>query len=410
MILNRIVSASLSPNVERGDIFVALRMLLSPTRWLIGPSRLATEKWLGKYLGNSNVLSFNSGRSALFILLRAFGIGSGDEVVVQAFTCVAVPNSVIWTGAKPVYADIDDTLNIDPVSLASKITPKTRAIIVQHTLGIPADMDGIMAIARKNKLLVFEDCAHSLATSYKGQKVGTFGDGAIFSFGRDKVLSSVFGGMAVVSKEHPDAVKRFKELHGNLPYPTGFWIMRQIFHPLAFALILPWYRLGPGKIFLWILQKIKFLGLPVYPEEKHGHRPAVFPRKYPNAMATLLLSQIKKFDTYTKRRAETVVLYEAKLKGAKGITLLSSRPGASYLRYPILVEKPAQTFLRARRHGLLLGNWYQNVIDPKGVSFAAVFYKRKSCPVAEEVSSRIINLPTLIRKKDAIRVIHELTS
>ena len=120
-------------------------------------------------------------------------IGEGDEVLVQAFTCVAVPNSVLWAQATPVYADIDATLNIDPIDVEKKITNRTKAIIVQHTFGIPADMDALVALAKKHNILLIEDCAHSLGATYKGKKVGTFGDAAFFSFGRDKVVSSVFG-------------------------------------------------------------------------------------------------------------------------------------------------------------------------------------------------------------------------
>lgn len=408
MMFPGIVSGSLSPNAEHDDVLLAFRTMLSPRKWVMGSARLAVEKWFNKYLGNPQVLTFNSGRSALFVLLRAFGIGVGDEVLIQSFTCVAVANSVIWAGAKPVYVDIDKTLNMDPCDLPKKITSKTRALIVQHTFGVPADMDAIMAFARKHKLLLFEDCAHSLGARYNEKNLGTLGDGAIFSFGRDKVVSSVFGGLASVSPGHLDAWKRLKELHGGISYPTGFWIAQQLFHPVAFSFILPAYRLEIGKLLLWVLQQLRLLGFPVYPEERQAHRPAQFPRKYPNALAVLLLNQLKKLDRYTKMRHEIADLYRENLKDRQGITLLEDRNGASYLRFPILVDKPAPVLLRAKRRGLLLGNWYHNVIDPKGVSFTSVQFHRRTCPRAEEMAAHIINLPTRISKDDAMRIVKNL--
>lgn len=410
MISPNVVSGSLSPNSERDDVWVALRMFFSPRRWVMGPARLTAERWFAKYFGNGQVLTFNSGRSALFLLLRAFGIGVGDEVLIQAFTCVAVANSVIWAGAKPVYVDIDETLNLDPSDLPKKVSAKTKAIIVQHTFGVPADMNRISAFARKNNLVVIEDCAHSLGATYEGRKVGTLSDGAIFSFGRDKVVSSVFGGLATVSETHPGVFRRLKELHGSIPYPTGFWIAQQMFHPIAFSFILPWYQLGVGKLILWIFQRIGWLGFPVYTEEKRAQRPSVFPRKYPNGLAALLINQLKKLDRYTTARQEIADLYRQKLKGAKGVTLLESRPGASYLRFPILVDVPARVLSRAKHQGLILGNWYHNVIDPKGVVFSSIFYKKGTCPNAEDISSRIVNLPTRISKRDAERIIREVSA
>ena len=302
MISSRIISASLSPNAEKEDVLAALRILFQPARWISGSGRQAVETWFAKYFGNSQALTFNSGRSALYAILRAFGIGTGDEVLVQAFTCVAVPNSVLWTGAKPVYVDIDDTLNLDPAEAERKISKRTRALVVQHTFGTPADMEKLLAIARKHRLLVIEDCAHSLGAVHNGRKVGAFGDAACFSFGRDKAVSSVFGGLALVAVRHDAAWKRLKELHSRAPYPTGFWVLQQILHPIAFAVILPLYRLGVGKGLLFALQKLRLLGFPVYAEEKEGRRPSVFPGKYPNALAVLLVHQLKKLERFNAGR------------------------------------------------------------------------------------------------------------
>src|SRR3989344_5044040 len=130
-----IISSSLSPNTETDDIIVALKQLLPFSK---SDNLYEVKKWFQKRYLNYSVQTFNSGRSALYALLQSFDIRTGDEVIVQAFTCVAVPNAVLWSGAKPVYCDIDEGYNIDLTDLERKITTRTKAIIVQHTFGIPA--------------------------------------------------------------------------------------------------------------------------------------------------------------------------------------------------------------------------------------------------------------------------------
>jgi len=159
------------------------------------------EKALTDYFG-LDVFLVNSGRSALYLILKAAGIGEGDEVLIQAYTCNAVPNPIIWTGAKPIYADIKaDSLNVAVDDLKKKITERTRAIILQHTFGRPGPIEEVLEITRNKKLLFIEDCAHCLGAEYKGKKLGTYGDAAIFSFGREKVISSLAGGAIIVGNK-----------------------------------------------------------------------------------------------------------------------------------------------------------------------------------------------------------------
>jgi dTDP-4-amino-4,6-dideoxygalactose transaminase len=384
-----VISASLSPNTQIDDVTLALRVLLTPWTWKRGAAVSEVETWFCNYLQTPAAVRFNSGRSALLAILKSFAIGNGHEVIMQAFTCVAVPNSVLWAGATPVFADIDDTYNINPSDIEKKITPKTKAIIVQHTFGVPAQMDAITALAKRYKLILIEDCAHSLGAVSKRKKVGTFGDAAFFSFGRDKILSSVWGGMATMSSKFKVESSKLKEYQKKLPMPGYFWILQQLLHPVAFALILPTYNIGVGKLALVLLQKLRLLSFPVYSEEKRGGKPSDFPAQYPNALAMLLLNQLKKLETYNKQRRNIAKFY--------GKTI----PGAVYLRYPMDVPSPDALRKKARKKGILLGNWYHNVIDPTGVDLAKVGYKKGSCPKAEAAAAHMINLPTLIGASQA---------
>jgi len=373
----QVISSSLSPNTEREDVFEALRILSNPASWQQGSAIDKVEKWF-------NGVSFDSGRTALFAILQAFDIGQGDEVLMQAFTCVAVPNSIRQAGAAPVYVDIDDRFNIDPKNLEKKITKPSKAIIVQHTFGVPAQMDAILAIAKKHKLIVIEDCAHALGATYKGKKVGTLGDAAFFSFGRDKVVSSVWGGVATISQKLKVESQKLREFQEKLQYPSYSWIAQQLFHPIAFAAILPTYNLLIGKVMLEAFKRTRLLSIP---------NPPIFSsRRYPNALAQLLLKQLAKLERYNVTRRDVASYYQKELQN----TTLDN--GAIYLRYPIRVDNPTNVIRQAKRHGILLGNWYHDTVD-----------STESCPRAEDAAAHIVNLPTLITMQDAREVICSLT-
>lgn len=401
MIVSRIISASLSPNTEQDDVWRAITVLFAPWRWKKGEGVARVRAWLRSYAQTETVVLFNSGRSALLALLHAFSIGAGDEVIIQAFTCVAVPNSIRWAGAIPIYADITPSYNLDPKDIEKKITSKTKAIIVQHTFGMPADMDAIKSISRKRRLLLIEDCAHGLGATYKGKKLGAIGDAAFFSFGRDKVVSSVWGGAAVIRGSYKDEARRLKTYHDSLAMPGYFWILQQLLHPVVFSVILPLYTLGLGKILLVILQKLGLLSYPVYPEEKLGGQPVDFPSRYPNALSLILERQLRKLDRFIAEREAVALYYMHALHHP--VPPNDIKPG--FLRYPILVAKPDRIMSEAKTAGILLGNWYRDVIAPHGVDMSVAGYTTGSCPAAEKAAMRIINLPTRISLSDARRVL-----
>lgn len=400
-----VISASLSPNTELDDITAAITAFFSPWRWQHGSDLKAIKQWFTSHFPTKHVTLYNSGRSALYAILRSFGIGKGDEVIVQAFTCVAVPNSVLWAGATPVYADVDETYNIDPADVEKHITKRTKAIVVQHNLGIPANLDAILTFTKKYNLLLIEDCAHALGALYNGKRVGSFGDAAFFSFGRDKVLSSVWGGAAIIHNNCrvSDAAEKIHTFHSRLPMPRASWIAQQLFHPLAFAFIIPWYNWGVGKLLLVFLQRMNMLSFPVYPEEKLAGRPKGFPAQYPNALAKLLRVQLRKLDRYVGQRRSIAQVYAKKFSRLPHN--LQYMPESGYLRYPVWVEEPEQFRLKAKKQGILLGNWYHNVIDPVGVNFDKVGYVLGSCPRAEEAAKHLLNLPTRITARESSQIL-----
>lgn len=154
-----------------------------------------------KYFGCRFALAVSSGSGALFCALTALGIGPGDEVIMTAFGWYSDFFAITNSGALPVFADIDETLNLDPADLERKITPKTKAVIVINFQGCPAKMDQIMEISKKHNIKVIEDIAQAFGGSYKDTKLGTMGDIAIASFQQNKMLSCGEGGLLLTDNE-----------------------------------------------------------------------------------------------------------------------------------------------------------------------------------------------------------------
>lgn len=177
----------------------------------------------GKYIGRfeaafaalcqvDHALACNNGTAALHLALRGLDVGPGDEVIVPTLTYIATANAVTYCGARPVFVDSEaSTWNIDPDLIEEKITPQTRGIIVVHLYGLPADMDPIMKLARKHGLFVIEDAAQAHGAEYRGQRIGSIGDIATFSFYGNKVITTGEGGMVVTDDDELAArVRQFK--------------------------------------------------------------------------------------------------------------------------------------------------------------------------------------------------------
>jgi len=154
---------ALSPNTQPEDVFLAFKLLFSPRKWQGGKEIKKLEESFKKYFQAKFAISFLSGRTSLWSILKSLGIGEGDEVLLQAYTCVVVPNPIVALGAKPVWVDINkETFNMDVGDFEKKISKNSKAVIVQHTFGQPAWVEKIVKIAKKYKLFVIEDCAQAL--------------------------------------------------------------------------------------------------------------------------------------------------------------------------------------------------------------------------------------------------------
>ncbi|KKT82146.1 MAG: hypothetical protein A3H88_01940 [Candidatus Blackburnbacteria bacterium RIFCSPLOWO2_02_FULL_44_9] len=407
--MRRPIAISLAPNYERDDVLLAVKTLINPFKWFNNAEVEKLEKeFAGLYGNHYHALAVNSGRGAEYLILKALGIKERDEVIVQAFTCVAVPNSVRWLRATPVYVDIDNNYNIDPQDLEKKITKRTKAIIVQHTFGISANLERIKEVIRGKDIALVEDCAHSLGGSWQTKKIGTLGDVSFFSFGRDKVISSVFGGMILVNNSKETLFNRLKNETDNLFQPNLLWSLQQLLHPIAFSVILPVYSSGLGKLLLLGLQKLNLLSRAVYASEKQGKHPKVFPQKLPPMLAILAKNQFKKLNRFNTHRKRIADYYFRSLRNKKNIEL-PPLGNQVWLRFPIRVKNAQGLMHFAKKRGVLVGDWYKEIIAPCPDP-TVVGYERGSCPNAEHASRHIVNLPTYptLALKDAEKVVHTI--
>ena len=166
-----------------------------------------------------HVSLFWRGRVALYAILRSLGIGPGDEVIVPAFTCVAVPNAVLYTGAAPVYVDIDErTYTADPAAVATAIGPRTRAVLAQNTFGLSSDLDALSAVAAAHGAVVIDDCTHGLGGSYRGRPNGAASHAAFFSTQWSKPISTGLGGIAVTTD--PQLARELRAVERTAAEPT----------------------------------------------------------------------------------------------------------------------------------------------------------------------------------------------
>jgi perosamine synthetase len=194
------------PDVTEEDI-AAVTGVLRTSRLSLGPKVEEFEHAISSYVSASNTVAVSSGTGGLHLCIRALGISEGDEVIVPSFAFIAVANVVLYEKAIPVFVDIDpQTLNVDPTLIEEAITSRTRAIIVVHTFGCPADLSNILQIARRHGLYVIEDACEAIGGEYNGQKVGTFGDVGVFAFYPNKQITTGEGG-AVITNDSAIALK-----------------------------------------------------------------------------------------------------------------------------------------------------------------------------------------------------------
>ncbi len=354
--------------------------------------------------GEQKSFLFWKGRVALYAILRALGIGPGDDVVVPGFTCVVVPQAVRFVGARPVYVDIsEERFNLNPNQLTSVLTSSTKAVIVQHTFGLAADLDAIKAVTAPRGIRIIEDCAHTMGTLYHGSEVGTLGDAAFFSTQWSKPITTGLGGIAVT--KDPEIAKGLEAFERRCISPSfrEKWALRaqRSIHQKFFKPSLYWTAMS----LLRLLARTGFFIGSSANAELDGNKPDGYEKRMGPFQAWLLRAATAQLEANWDHRRHVAKVYAESIAQI-GLETFTVAQGTEpvMVRYPVLVSNKRRTLDAARRARIEIGDWFVSPLHPLTEHLERIGYRPGECPVAESVSQHVINLPTHSRvDADTIR-------
>lgn len=339
-------------------------------------------------------LTFFRGRVAMHAMLKALGIGADDTVAIQALTCEAVPEAVMASGARPLYIDIEPTsFNMDASDLECKITSRTRAIVVQHTYGIPADMESIGRVATKTGLPIIEDCCHTLASTYHGNTVGSFGVGSFYSFEWGKPIVVGIGGSAVINE--PALRKKVHAAYAAYRSPSPLSQMRIQLQYAAFRLLFRPSLYWPVRsLFHWLGS----LGMAEgnYNPVQKGRVADDFSLRMSPALRQRLTRKLRMLEYQTRHSRWVAEEYRTKIRSALiSHPVLPMQSDTVFARYPLLTRNKSALLAAARRANVELAEWYATPVHPlSDKELPLVHYTPGYCPNAEARSKEVVTLPT----------------
>ncbi len=345
------------PSISSQEVKAVTQVLTS--HWLTMGTKVSEfEKDFAQFCRIEYAVAVNSATAGLHLALLTLGIGKDDEVILPSYTFASCANTIVWTGARPVFADItQDGLLIDPTDIEKKITKKTKAIMVVHYGGQTAEMEPILHLAKKHNLKIIEDCAHSLGATYQGQLAGAMGDIGVFSFYATKNMTTGEGGMVVTRNTKIAERLKILRLHGlsadayNRYSARGQW--------------------------------------------RYEIQEAGFKYNLTDIAAAIGIEQLKKLPSFNRERGEIAERYLQNLQGFELILpkVLPGRQSVWHL-FPVLVEP-------TKRDALI--EFLKKYNISTSVHFIPLhlqpFYREKfgtkigDLPVTEEVFLREISLP-----------------
>lgn len=349
--------------------------------------RAALQRELARLfaVSETRILLFDSGRAALAALLAAHGVQQGDEVIVPAFTCVVVPNQVPPLGATLRFVDIaEDGLNFGWATLAAAITPATRVVIVPHNFGVACEVPTWLRERHRHVRFV-DDGAHGFASRCDGQWLGTYHDGAFFSFEYSKNISGGIGGFALL----PAGM--------SLPQPDlpelGCADEWRLLATLKSHLLAARWPL-PGRISMALTRRLGLVYRSADAEVHEGmpHRA----RALPLLSSVLIRRQLARLDSVMQHKAALVARYRAALAALPQLQQWQAPADTHWVRYPFalpqrVVDKAALARRLSQASGLTIGVWFDDVIHPAGSWRHG--YVAGSAPHGEALAATVLNLP-----------------
>jgi len=334
-------------NAIKNDIDIKLKAVFQKANFILGQEVKEFEAEFAGYCGAKYGVGLNSGTDALFLALTALDIGEGDEVILPSFTFIATALCVSYTGAKPVFVDVDeDTGNIDPQRVKKAITAKTKAILPVHLYGQPADIEPILAMAKERNIAVIEDAAQSHGAMYQGKKVGSLGDMACFSFYPTKGLGAFGdGGMIVTSR---------KEIYEKV------------------QMLRDYGRKG-----------------------RYEHIIKGYNSRLDTIQAVVLSAKLKHLDEWNRARAKQAEYYRELLKGIKGVEPFIPKDNRThvYQTFAVRIKNVRdQVCEQMQQKGIGALIHYPIPLHLQQ-AYADLGYKKGDFPVSETLSHEVLSLP-----------------
>jgi len=332
--------------VLKPEMDIAIQSVLERSAFIMGKEHNEFEQAFAAYIGVKHCLGVSTGTDALELAIRACGLGSGDEIITVPNTFIATTEAISFAGAQFRWVDVDlHTYNIDPTKIESAITPRTKAILPVHLYGQPADMEPIMQIAQKYGLKVIEDCAQAHGAKYHGQKVGTFGDVACFSFYPGKNLGAYGDGGAVVTNDDliAERVKLLRN-HGS--------------------------------------------------REKYVHNIEGYCRRLDNLQAAVLGVKLPHLDKWNEARRRAAALYDQLLKDVPGVVTPYVLPDVEHIYHLYVVQVPNRDHVQSalKAEGIETGIHYPIPLHQQP-AYAHLGCKAEDYPISTLLGPRILSLP-----------------
>ncbi len=393
-------------------IMTSCRLLLRKDT-IKGENIAAFEDAFRTYLGVDHAIATSSGRYAFYLILKSLPIKKGDEILLPAYMPWVIAKVALIAGLTPVFVDIDPkTCNIDPADIERKITQNTRYLLVVHLHGVPCDMSAIERLATKHRLIIIEDCAQALGSTYNGHKLGSFGIASFFSFGLYKHPTTFGGGM--IATNNPDLAVAIHAKISNLAYPTRLELTKRLIlgtmkytwnsPPIVTCIGYPLMSCLPQQHKDAMLKRI------MMPPE-HPHNIDIFTEdtlnnenayRYTNFQATLGLQQLKTHDQHLQKQAHIVQTLHRYLKPTIQSTTIV--PSATYsCCHTTNQQETVKTLFNA---GIIPWRGYYHSLP----DLHAFHSYASSCPHASHLRTSLIYLPVQphLREKDLEHVAYNL--
>jgi perosamine synthetase len=406
ILFKKLIANDVGCQNTRKDAWIALWTLVTPFLQQ-KKAKMLVQEWFKDYTGSKQVFFLSSARNAFYTLLRGLFLAEGDEVLIQPFSCVVIPQVIKELKLTPVLCDITKkNYSMDLEKAEKLITARTKVLVLQHTFGIPADIEKARILCKKYNLILIEDCAHAIGATYtfmgKTFNVGSIGDAAFFSFGRDKAVSTSTGGALVFN--NPDIanwVENITSYVNSLPTMSKALTFQSLYYIIITKfLVRPlYYFLHSGKFFLFASQKLKLVESVT---SIQFFDPRVVPvSRYSVQLYPVLWNQLNHLKKTTDHRKQLFRRYALTL----GFDVTE---GLNYMRFPLIIEElgiekaDVNTVYNELKYNLrykqnvLVGTWYSSPFFPASANENTDFTFENFPVLNTLLPDKVLNLPTCI--------------